>query len=72
MPPFPTSITELYRTAADILILEDDPYYFLQEGAYVAKSDRRATRESTVNDFLRTLVPGYLRLGLVRPRSIVH
>ncbi|KZV91707.1 PLP-dependent transferase [Exidia glandulosa HHB12029] len=44
----------------DILIIEDDPYYFLQEGTYVRKSDRQGSRTLGGDDFIRSLTPSYL------------
>jgi len=46
----------------DIIIVEDDPYYFLQEGKYVPKPER--VEESAMDDeaFIASLVPSYLKL----------
>ncbi|GJJ11574.1 hypothetical protein Clacol_005809 [Clathrus columnatus] len=49
----------------DIIIIEDDPYYFLQEGIYVPKSLRCAkTRTQNEDDptvFIKSLTPSYLK-----------
>ncbi|KAF5393629.1 hypothetical protein D9757_000057 [Collybiopsis confluens] len=54
---------EIYDICAeyDIIIVEDCPYYFLQEGEYVPKSKR--TPEPDVDDdtFITSLVPSYLK-----------
>jgi len=46
----------------DIVIIEDDPYYFLQQGPYVPKADR-AQRLTPDDDerFLASLAPSYLK-----------
>ena len=53
---------------ADIIIIEDDPYYFLQEGPYIAKELRSKSKtvplkkgEDEEKRFLDSLVPSYLR-----------
>ncbi|KAI9464294.1 PLP-dependent transferase [Russula earlei] len=50
----------------DIIIAEDDPYYFLQVGEFVPKSLRKAERESAAGEdiarFIASLVPTYLRV----------
>ncbi|GJJ07014.1 hypothetical protein Clacol_001212 [Clathrus columnatus] len=49
----------------DIIIIEDDPYYFLQEGAYVPKALRPAKIQSQSEDvddpegFIKSLAPSY-------------
>ncbi|KIJ57164.1 hypothetical protein M422DRAFT_57580 [Sphaerobolus stellatus SS14] len=51
----------------DIIILEDDPYYFLQEGLYVPKESRKANKsvaskgDDDGKEFLKTLTPSYLK-----------
>ncbi|KAF8640115.1 hypothetical protein AX17_001351 [Amanita inopinata Kibby_2008] len=59
---------EIYDVCVDfdIIIVEDDPYYFLQEGPYVPATERirRDSCESSDDseDFLSQLAPSYLRL----------
>lgn len=47
----------------DVIIVEDDPYYFLQAAPYVAKTSRAsiATALETDDEFLDSLVPSFLR-----------
>ncbi|GAA5942774.1 aminotransferase-like domain-containing protein [Sporobolomyces koalae] len=60
---------EIYALAVkyDVIIVEDDPYYFLQAGPYSppsvrAQSDRaKSSRSETDEEFLKSLVPSYLR-----------
>lgn len=44
----------------DIIICEDDPYYFLQMGEYVAKAERQAN-PTDVESFLKSLAPSFLK-----------
>lgn len=74
----PTPLTRIY---SDVIIVEDDPYYFLQVGEYILPKDRRHSKPSSDTTsiaayekggseeqaFLDSLAPSYLRLG---PRSI--
>ncbi|KAL4247015.1 Class-I pyridoxal-phosphate-dependent aminotransferase-like protein [Abortiporus biennis] len=48
----------------DIIIVEDDPYYFLQEGPYHLKFEREARSSSTTDteSFFANLAPSYLRI----------
>jgi hypothetical protein len=51
----------------DIIIAEDDPYYILQIGEYVAKSERKAAAAADDDDddvarFVASLIPSYLRI----------
>jgi len=50
-------------TRADVLIVEDDPYYFLQEGSYVPKSQRTSSDVSLIDDeaYMASLVPSFLK-----------
>ena len=52
------------RSAIDVIIIEDDPYYFLQMPPYIPK-ETRSTRASHFNtdgdNYLRSLVPSYLK-----------
>ncbi|GAA6061023.1 hypothetical protein JCM10212_001079 [Sporobolomyces blumeae] len=59
---------QIYELAVkyDVIIVEDDPYYFLQAPPYVPRSARAsssATKSATETDkeFLESLVPSYLR-----------
>lgn len=47
----------------DIIIVEDDPYFFLQEGPYVPKPDRRTSSSESDSDekFVASLAPSYLK-----------
>ncbi|RXW11691.1 hypothetical protein EST38_g14164 [Candolleomyces aberdarensis] len=47
----------------DVIIVEDDPYYFLQEGSYRPKESRDSMRRGqlTTAEFVEELVPSYLR-----------
>lgn len=46
----------------DVLIVEDDPYYFLQEAPYVPKSKRSViARFNSDEEYLSHLVPSFLR-----------
>ena len=48
---------------SDIIICEDDPYYFQQEGEYLPKDKRRAmyTTAEDPAHYVDSLVPSYLR-----------
>lgn len=46
----------------DVIIVEDDPYYFLQMGEYAPKAGRAAHGEfSDPNAWLASLVPSYVK-----------
>lgn len=46
----------------DIIIVEDDPYYFLQQGIYKPKSERPTeSARSSEDKFLAELAPSYLK-----------
>ncbi|TFK55669.1 PLP-dependent transferase [Heliocybe sulcata] len=46
----------------DVIIVEDDPYFFLQEGEYVPKSVRSTTSTpDDVSQYIASLVPSFLR-----------
>ncbi|KAJ3558312.1 hypothetical protein NM688_g998 [Phlebia brevispora] len=46
----------------DVIIVEDDPYYFLQQGDYKPKSERTvATVKHSADKFLSGLAPSYLK-----------
>ena len=49
----------------DIIIVEDDPYYFLQEGNYIPPNQRNSGKGLKDDDesFLGRLVPSYLKSG---------
>lgn len=60
---------------ADIIICEDDPYYFLQIGEYVPKASRDDTVASDTEDnaqYLAHLSPSYLRSAPVSVLSRLH
>ena len=46
----------------DVIIVEDDPYYFLQQGEYVPKAqrDQRYVQGFKEKDFIKNLAPSYL------------
>jgi aromatic amino acid aminotransferase I len=47
---------------ADVIIVEDDPYYFLQEGPYTPQQNRLTYPKEVSNEaFLTSLAPSYLR-----------
>ncbi|BGP41633.1 hypothetical protein JCM10450v2_005696 [Rhodotorula kratochvilovae] len=50
----------------DVIIVEDDPYYFLQAGEYEPSPAIRAAQQpkktETDDEFLKSLVPSYLKL----------
>ena len=54
------------QLAQDLIIAEDDPYFFLQFGEYVPKSQRKAEGEPAesedVANFVASLVPTYLKV----------
>ncbi|KAL7282645.1 hypothetical protein ACG7TL_004118 [Trametes sanguinea] len=67
----PTGVTmgaarkkEIYEICVeyDVIIVEDDPYYFLQMGAYVPK-DERASQASSLDSekWISSLTPSYLK-----------
>lgn len=52
------------KSYADVVIVEDDPYYFLQMGTYVAKSERAAQAMPLHTDpekWIASLAPSYLK-----------
>lgn len=53
---------EVYRIASkhDILIVEDEPYYFLQMETYKENSQERSNAKPTHQEFLDSLVPSFL------------
>ncbi|KAJ8701767.1 hypothetical protein PTI98_000520 [Pleurotus ostreatus] len=56
---------EIYNICVefDVLIVEDDPYYFLQEAPYVPKSKRSAiARFNSDEEYLSHLVPSFLSI----------
>ena len=55
-PELTTSLT------ADVIIVEDDPYYFLQMGSYVSKDERTSqTMPADPAAWLASLAPSYLK-----------
>ena len=57
-------LSKLRLVVQDIIIAEDDPYFFLQIGEFVPKSQRKAAEcESPggeVSQFVNSLVPSFL------------
>lgn len=50
------------QTTIDVIIVEDDPYYFLQQGVYSPKSERStASLKYDGDKFLADLAPSYLK-----------
>jgi aromatic amino acid aminotransferase I / 2-aminoadipate transaminase len=52
-----------------VIIVEDDPYFFLQEGEYVPKSLRAArkvnfTKGSEEEEYVASLSPSYLKYAM--------
>jgi len=48
----------------DVIIVEDDPYYFLQMPQYVPKETRKTRAspfDTDADNYLRSLVPSYLK-----------
>jgi DNA-binding transcriptional MocR family regulator len=64
-PPAKRFALEIQQLAQDLIIAEDDPYFFLQIGEYVPKSHRKADGEpiqgGDVASFVASLVPTYLK-----------
>lgn len=46
----------------DILIVEDEPYYFLQTGEYVPKNERKEVKFNNHEEFISTLAKSFLSL----------
>lgn len=60
--------------SADIIIVEDDPYYFLQEGSYIPPSERsRKPKESVLDDegYISSLSPSFLSCVYLEIPSII-
>jgi len=60
-------LSKLRLVVQDIIIAEDDPYFFLQVGEYEPKSQRKAAEREPpageeVSRFIDSLVPSYLRI----------
>ncbi|KZV91193.1 PLP-dependent transferase [Exidia glandulosa HHB12029] len=56
---------EIYEICVkyDVIIVEDDPYYFLQEGSYVHKSSRTTPTTSDDSEtFINSLAPSYVSI----------
>lgn len=51
------------RLSVDIIIVEDDPYYFLQQGPYIKPEERTDEHSSSTSDeeYISQLAPSYLR-----------
>ena len=58
-----SNFARTYRPRVDIIIAEDDPYYFLQCGAYEPKAERAPTTTAAQDQdaFFASLAPSYLR-----------
>ena len=60
----------------DIIIVEDDPYYFLQMNKYVPKDERKKAMVSSDKDdderFIASLAPSYLKCERTSSQSIVY
>ncbi|KAL0949929.1 hypothetical protein HGRIS_009955 [Hohenbuehelia grisea] len=54
---------EIYEICVefDVVIVEDDPYYFLQEGQYTHKSSRSISRTESDEEYIDNLVPSFLK-----------
>ncbi|KAL5507793.1 hypothetical protein ACEPAH_5411 [Sanghuangporus vaninii] len=59
---------EIYNICVefDIIIVEDDPYYFLQEGPYVPRNIRSSASSSSkskdeISDYIASLAPSFLK-----------
>lgn len=52
--------------------MEDDPYYFLQQGKYVPKSDRVAEPDTDDEVFIASLAPSYLKLVRLVAGNVRH
>ncbi|KAF2723299.1 PLP-dependent transferase [Polychaeton citri CBS 116435] len=57
---------EIYKVAQkhDLIILEDEPYYFLQMEPYTGLNAPDAPPPASYNDFLKSLVPSFLSLDV--------
>jgi len=57
---------EIYAVAQkhDLIIFEDEPYYFLQMDSYTGLNSPAATPPASHADFLKSLVPSYLSLDV--------
>lgn len=56
------ALLSFLKSAVDVIIVEDDPYYFLQQGEYKPKSERRTAAVKHEEDkFLAGLAPSYLK-----------
>ncbi|KAJ7068243.1 pyridoxal phosphate-dependent transferase [Mycena amicta] len=57
---------EIYNICVefDIILVEDDPYFILQEGTYVPKAQRqiRSTGNESDEEFIASLEPSYLKI----------
>ncbi|QPG74754.1 hypothetical protein FOA43_002087 [Brettanomyces nanus] len=57
---------QIYKIACkyDFIIVEDEPYYFLQMGEYDAKADATKMKTPTHEEFLNSLVKSFLSMDL--------
>lgn len=59
--PLPNATADS-RFSVDVIIVEDDPYYFLQEGDYKPKAGRHyGNVKHDAEKFLASLAPSYLK-----------
>ena len=61
------NLLNLKLVTQDIVIAEDDPYFFIQMGKFVPKSQRKAAEDEApageeVSRFIDSLVPSFLRI----------
>jgi hypothetical protein len=65
-PPKALILLIFKQLVQDLIIAEDDPYFFLQIGEYVPKSKRKAEYDPAEGEdvarFVGSLVPTYLRI----------
>lgn len=58
-----------------MVIVEDDPYYFLQEGPYVCKSERASPNSISIGDeasYISSLEPSFLKLVIFSANISVY
>ncbi|KAF7301640.1 Aminotran-1-2 domain-containing protein [Mycena indigotica] len=55
---------EIYQLCVefDIILVEDDPYFVLQEGPYLPKEQRKPGSPQTDEEFIASLEPSYLKI----------
>ena len=72
-----TTFTEvtISNCCADIIIVEDDPYYFLQEGPYTIPSQRSGKSEDSAlgdsdEEYIASLAPSFLSYVYFEPHFL--